>query len=114
MYTPALYSRTAIANVERSQTFPNEEDEEQEEVRQGFNPDMPKGGDPSAAHNMDSPFAVGDETEDSDQEGRDEVGQDQPWAHKDYGESSSSSSKKQNAEYGSFNEERSAWNDDGK
>jgi hypothetical protein len=54
-------------------------------------------------HNLDGPFAVGD-----DDEGlgpRDELGQGQPWDHRDYGSNVTSPQP----EYGNANDERDAW-----
>jgi len=62
-------------------------------------------------HNLDEPFAVGDESEESETDDRDELGQERPWERKDYGESSS---KQRTPEYGSLNEERNVWGDGGK
>lgn len=98
----------------RSKTFPDEAP--QEEVREGFNPDAPKGGDREQMHNMDMPFTIGDdEDEDGDEDkpeqdtephgSTDELGQGQPWENREYGESS------RTPQYGSFKDERNAWND---
>lgn len=81
-------------------------------MREGFNPDDTKSGDGDLMHNLDTPFAVGDESEGSDAEpSRDELGQEQPWEHKDY---SNTSLAQPSPEYGSLNEERHVWSESGK
>lgn len=54
---------------------------------------------------MSEPFAVGDDDDGEDEQPRDEAGQEQPWDHENYGSAVTSPQP----EYGSFNEERSAW-----
>lgn len=81
-----------------------------EDVRQGYNPDRPDAPDEEQMHNTDGPFKIG-EDDDEEEEPRDELGQKQPWEHRDYDESTS---QQPTPEYGSFNEERNAWGDGGK
>ncbi|KAL1305382.1 hypothetical protein AAFC00_002275 [Neodothiora populina] len=101
----------------------NPDEGEVEEVRHGYNPDEPEGAATDQMHNTDMAFAIGedeDEGENDDNDAKkplDELEQEQPWEHRDYGDSSSSSSqeRQRTPEYGSFNEERHVWGeDDGK
>lgn len=71
-------------------TFPGEE--QQEEVRQGFNPDKPEKKGTDDAHTLTGAFAVGESEGDevgegvSDVPGQDETGTQQPWEQKRYGQ----------------------------
>lgn len=69
-------------------------------IREGYNPDRTAGQDEDQAHNLDTPFAVG---EDED-EGVDELGHEQPWEHRRYGQTDTRSH-----DYGSLEAERNAW-----
>ena len=84
--------------------YPNEG--AQEEVREGFNPDRPEGGDELGMHNTDMPFTVGEEPEiDEEEPSRDELGHDEPWETRTY-----DNKKDKGSDYGSFeNDERDAW-----
>ncbi|EME86382.1 uncharacterized protein MYCFIDRAFT_89109 [Pseudocercospora fijiensis CIRAD86] len=68
-------------------TYPDED--AAEEIRQGFNPDAPEQKIKSQTHNLNDPFPIGDGDDEmtavSDQEGRDQLGQEQPWEHREYG-----------------------------
>ena len=94
-------------------TYP--EDDQAEEVREGFDPDAPQPHNPERAHNLDSPFAIGDNDED-EREGRappvsDEA---QQWETRDYGDGhgTGSGSQQTSPQYGSFREERNVWGSD--
>ncbi|KAF2154160.1 DUF300-domain-containing protein [Myriangium duriaei CBS 260.36] len=78
-----------------------------ETVRAGFNPDAPEPQNNHEAHNLDSPFEVGEDEDEGQRSGdsTDEAGEHQPWDHRRFAESETRSH-----DYGSFHEERSAWN----
>ena len=70
-------------------TYPDEE--EQEEVRQGFNPDRPEKKITDENHTLDDPFAVGEGEDEvgegvADAAGVDESGRRQPWEERRYGD----------------------------
>lgn len=78
-------------------TYPDED--EAEEVRQGFNPDKPEKKIVDENHNLDGPFAIGDgdDAEGTNDENRtDEMGRKQPWEERSYPEPE-------------FDDERKAW-----
>lgn len=79
------------------------EQDEDEMVREGYNPDKAAAQDEDQAHNLDTPFAVG---EDEGDEGVDELGQHQPWDRRRFAETETRSH-----DYGNFHEERNAWED---
>lgn len=82
-------------------------DEAEEVVRAGFNPDRTQPQDDDQTHNLDAPFAVGDDDEDGGQQSddsTDELGRHQPWDRRRFAESDTRSH-----DYGSFHEERNAW-----
>ncbi|KAH0090748.1 DUF300-domain-containing protein, partial [Aureobasidium melanogenum] len=83
-------------------TYPDDENA-REEVREGYNPDRLDQVDQDDSHNLNQPFAVGDDEE--DEEPQDELDRDQPWDARDHGSSVTSPQP----EYGSFNDERNAW-----
>ncbi|KAF2817038.1 DUF300-domain-containing protein [Mytilinidion resinicola] len=99
------------------------EEGQAEEVREGFDPDNPEPHNPEQAHNLDSPFAVGDGDEDEDS-GKDkaplESGEAARWEHRDYGDDDEDaggddgkgSQRDRSPQYGSFHEERNAWGSD--
>ena len=101
-----------ILTIDRK-TYPDENDEQQEEVRHGFDPDEPTGGDDQNMHNLDTPFAVGEDDEEAiEDESSDELGQDKPWESRNYSDKGKSNAK---PSYGSFNDERNVWgHDDGR
>ncbi|KAF2456117.1 hypothetical protein BDY21DRAFT_56371 [Lineolata rhizophorae] len=51
-----------MLTLPRSRTYPDSEQEE--EVRQGFDPDKARLVNPPQEHNLNAPFAVGDDEED--------------------------------------------------
>jgi len=93
-------------------TYPDEEDAE--EVRQGFNPDQPERKITDEGHKLDDPFEIGDGGDDDDASGsgaqadKDEAGRDQPWESRAYGAEERKSSA---ATSPLFEEERNAWGD---
>ncbi|TKX20424.1 hypothetical protein C1H76_7234 [Elsinoe australis] len=90
--------------VDRKHFVKTYEEQDEELVRQGFNPDRPNGHDDRKVHNMDTAFAVGEDEDDDSQGSTDELGHHQPWDHKRYSESDTRSH-----DYGSFHEERNVW-----
>lgn len=103
-------------------TYPGEE--EQEEVRQGFNPDKPESTIIDENHTLDSPFAVGDDNDDelegvADEDRKDEAGRKQPWEGRTYSEGEESEGlddeggaggkKGELDQPGPFDDERNAW-----
>ena len=97
------------------QTFPGEE--EQEEVRQGFNPDKPEKRITDESHALDEPFAVGDggakDTPTAtagvgEEEGVDELGARQPWERRRY-EDDETEHDGEEGKSGPFEDEREAW-----
>ena len=82
-------------------TFPGED--EQEEVRQGYNPDKPDTKAVDSSHNLDDPFAIEDEDE---EQGADEEGRNQPWEERRYSGPDGNGSK---ADKSPFEDERQAW-----
>ncbi|KXT14220.1 hypothetical protein AC579_7535 [Pseudocercospora musae] len=100
-------------------TYPDQD--AAEEVRQGFNPDSPEQKIKNQNHNLKDPFSIGDGDDEmtsvSDQEGRDQLGQDQPWEDREYGKLQPNGGKgKGKDSQGSsplpspmFEEERNAW-----
>ncbi|OCK83512.1 DUF300-domain-containing protein [Lepidopterella palustris CBS 459.81] len=90
-------------------TFP--EEGQAEEVREGFDPDNPKPYNPEQKHNLDSPFALGDdEDEGSNSKDTQEPEGAEQWEHRDYG---GENGTRRSPQYGSFHEERNAWGKDG-
>ncbi|KAF2193290.1 DUF300-domain-containing protein [Zopfia rhizophila CBS 207.26] len=84
------------------------ENGQEEEVREGFDPDQPQPHNPEQAHNLDSPFAVGDNEEDN--QDRDPLVSEeaQHWERRDY----TDDHDRTGLQYGSFREERNVWGDD--
>lgn len=80
--------------------------QEEEDIRRGFNPDRATTHDNHTQHNLDSPFAIGDEDEEQhrDEGSEDELGHRQPWDHQRYSESET-----REHDYGSFHEEANVW-----
>lgn len=89
-------------------TYPAEGQEE--EVRQGYEPAQVQPPNPHAPedeHNIDDPFAVGDGETPTDKEPEEA----QPhWQRREYGGDDEADDKSAEPQYGSFNEERNAWN----
>lgn len=75
-------------------------------MREGFNPDQTETAERDQMHDPGEPFTVGED--DEEDQGPDELGHEQPWEERDYSKGESSSAQ-HTPEYGSFNEERSAW-----
>ncbi|KAG8626456.1 hypothetical protein KVT40_005401 [Elsinoe batatas] len=93
-------------NLDRKHFVQTYTDEDQENVREGFNPDRPTAQSHHRGHDLDSPFAVGDDEDGRSDNSQDEMGHHQPWDHRRFAESDTRSH-----DYGSFHEERSAWKD---
>ncbi|GME47912.1 hypothetical protein GTA08_BOTSDO10101 [Neofusicoccum parvum] len=88
-------------------TYP--EGDQEEEVREGFDPDVPQPNQPEREHNLDAPFtldegevggATGDETRLESDEAR-------QWQARDFNDGRDQAQT--NPQYGSFREERSIW-----
>ncbi|KAF2136311.1 uncharacterized protein K452DRAFT_259276 [Aplosporella prunicola CBS 121167] len=92
-------------------TFP--EGDEEEVVREGFDPDKPASQMPESAHNLDAPLTVDENEEDGGA-----VGDERPieseeasqWQTRDYGANSGKWDRRM--QYGSFREERDIWGQD--
>ncbi|KAF4552027.1 Organic solute transporter Ostalpha-like protein 2 [Elsinoe fawcettii] len=93
-------------NVDRKHFVKTYTEEDQEDVREGFNPDRTNTQDNHKPHNMESAFAVGEDEENGSDDSRDEMGHHQPWDRRRYAESDTRSH-----DYGSFHEERDVWKD---
>ncbi|KAF2472874.1 DUF300-domain-containing protein [Lindgomyces ingoldianus] len=80
----------------------------QEEVREGFDPDHPQPHNPERAHNLDSPFAVGDEVDEEDKLDRKLIISEEAeqWEHRD---NHDEPDQRPSPQYGSFREERNVW-----
>ena len=94
-------------------TYPDEP--EQEEVRQGFNPDKPEERNTDATHTLDEPFALADSDNDDmtavgDKPGFDETGHRQPWEERVVGESEGKG-KGRERRSPDIPEERNPWSD---
>ncbi|ORY10042.1 organic solute transporter Ostalpha-domain-containing protein [Clohesyomyces aquaticus] len=86
-------------------TYP--QDGQQEEVREGFNPDHPEPHNPESAHNLDSAFKVGDEETEEDKLDRKPLVSEEAeqWEQRDYDHEP----ERPKPQYGSFPEERDVW-----
>ncbi|TKA75238.1 hypothetical protein B0A49_04219 [Cryomyces minteri] len=92
--------------------YPND-GEEEEEVREGFNPDKPDTSGPEQDHNLSGPFSVGDdEDEENDTTPRDELGTEEPWQQQDYTGDDSHDPKKPDANFSDISEEQNPWSSD--
>jgi hypothetical protein len=91
----------------QSHTYP--QDGQEEEVREGFDPDQTEPYDPERKHNLDYPFTVEEGQEGSDYApaGSNEALE---WERRDHTNSHGKDSNR-SPEYGSFREEHNAWND---
>ncbi|KAF2196776.1 DUF300-domain-containing protein [Delitschia confertaspora ATCC 74209] len=90
------------------------EGDQEEEVREGFDPDNPEPHNPEQTHNLDYPFEVGEdgEDEDGDKDKAPPVSEEaQQWEHRDY--DGDDDGRKKSPQYGSFREERDVWGSDG-
>ncbi|KAF2162083.1 hypothetical protein M409DRAFT_58533 [Zasmidium cellare ATCC 36951] len=94
-------------------TYPDEEDAE--EVRQGFNPDKPEQKIQEQNHNLSDPFAIGDGEDDmtpvQDQPGTDQIGHEQPWEERRYSNLQPHKNDDGDVPSPLFEEERNAWGD---
>lgn len=98
----------SVANPSISRTY---DAGEEEEVREGFEPDAPPMKvKPGQKHNLDAPFAVGDD-EDSG-EGAGESEEQSRWEHRDYEREEERGGANMSSRYGSFREERNVWGSD--
>lgn len=99
-----------------------DDDEAEEEVRVGFNPDHPEEGLQDDGHTLTDPFAVGEESDDDDKlkpiqdrKGTDELGQEQPWQTRKLGEDDNSGKGKGKGKAKAtspvYEPERNVWDD---
>jgi hypothetical protein len=113
VYVCRLSSPIDTTNTLFSHTYPGEGEEE--EVREGFNPDEPQPHNPESDHNMSYPFAVEEQTEEEQQK----QGIKPPinskavnnWETRDVSDAESREEDRERQSYGSFRDERNAWND---
>jgi hypothetical protein len=93
-----------------SHTYPQEGQEEA--VREGFDPDAPEVHNPEQAHNLDSPFAIGENGEDDNEERQPPISDEATeWQTRDYSHENDGE-ERTSPQYGSFHEERNAWSKD--
>ncbi|KAL1585449.1 hypothetical protein WHR41_05694 [Cladosporium halotolerans] len=94
-------------------TYPDEP--EQEEVRQGFNPDRPEKAITDENHTLDEPFALNDSENDDleavvDEPGTDETAHEQPWENRIVGDGKGKG-KERERRSPDIPEERNPWSD---
>ncbi|KAF9693361.1 hypothetical protein EKO04_008705 [Ascochyta lentis] len=108
-----------VENKHFVHTYP--EDGQAEEVREGFEPDVPEAHNPERVHNLDYPFRVGDDEDDQDKKDfKPPVNEEaERWETRDYSENEDAQDAARNPQedrpspnYGSFREERNVWNQD--
>ena len=95
-----------------SHTLPG--DGQVEEVREGFNPDEPEVHNPESDHNLSYPFAVEGQTEEEQRKQGIKPpisGEANHWETRDMSEDEEGRKDRPSPSYGSFGEERNAWND---
>jgi hypothetical protein len=80
-------------------------------VREGFDPDNPEPHNPEQAHNLDSPFSIGDNGEDDNEEQPLVSHEATEWQTRDYSQEDEGR-EEISPQYGSFHEERNAWSKD--
>lgn len=92
-----------------------------EEVREGFEPDVPEAHNPERVHNLDYPFKVGEDEDEGDKKDfKPPVNEEaERWEHRDYSNNEDAENAAHNPRedrpspnYGSFREERDVWNQD--
>ena len=110
--TEARFTHAQISDSSwNRRAFPD--DGQEEEVREGFDPDNPEPHNPEQAHNLDSPFAVGDGEDEASSERAPPVSEEaQRWEHREYDGGSGEEEEEEERRrlhYGSFHEERNAW-----
>lgn len=99
----------AIPNI-LSHTYP--QNGQEEEVREGFDPDEPEAHNPERVHNLDYPFAIGDHEEQRNEDFRPPVSEEAlQWESRDYSHEQDPN-ERTSPQYGSFREERNVWGDD--
>lgn len=107
--------RQKVSSNVYSHAYPQEGQEEA--VREGFDPDEPEPHNPEQAHNLDSPFAVGDNEDDDNDERQPPVSDEATeWENRDYSneddgknDDKSDGSERTSPQYASFREERNVW-----
>lgn len=94
----------------------DENGEDEEEVRVGFNPDHPEEGLNDDGHTLTDPFTVGDGSDDEDRlkpiqdrPGTDELGHEQPWESRKLSEGKGKGKGK--ATSPTYEAERNVWDD---
>ena len=90
-----------------SHTYPDENQDES--VREGFDPTNPEAHNPEAVHNLDYPFTVeeGEEGPDSAPPINEDA---EAWEERDYGGNDDGQKRDKSPQYGSFRDEHNAWN----
>jgi hypothetical protein len=99
-------------------TYPQEG--QAEEVREGFEPDVPEPHNPERVHNLDYPFKEGRDGDKQDKDFQPPVNKDaERWESRDYDDTEDAEEAAKNAkedrpspDYGSFREERNVWGQD--
>ncbi|KAH6629452.1 organic solute transporter Ostalpha-domain-containing protein [Boeremia exigua] len=107
-----------VENKHFVHTYP--QDGQAEEVREGFEPDVPEAHNPERVHNLDYPFRVGSDEEDGDKDFKPPVNeQAERWETRDYSNTDDASDAanrphqdRPSPNYGSFREERNVWGQD--
>jgi len=104
-----------VENKHFVHTYPQEG--QAEEVREGFEPDVPEAHNPERVHNLDYPFKVGtDEDEDFKPPVNEEAERWETRVYNNEEDASDAANKSQedrpSPNYGSFREERNIWGQD--
>lgn len=107
-----------VENKHFVHTYPQEG--QAEEVREGFEPDVPEAHNPERVHNLDYPFKVGSDEDEADKDFKPPVNEEaERWETRKYDdeEDASEAAKEPHEDrpspnYGSFREERNVWGQD--
>jgi hypothetical protein len=107
-----------VENKHYVHTYPQEG--QAEEVREGFEPDVPEPHNPERVHNLDYPFKEGRDEDKQDKDFQPPVNKDaERWESRDYDDTEDAEEAAKNAredrpspDYGSFREERNVWGQD--
>lgn len=108
-----------VENKHFVHTYPQEG--QAEEVREGFEPDVPEPHNPERVHNLSYPFRVGDDEDEADKKDfKPPVNEEaERWETRDYSDNEDAQDAANNPQddrpspdYGSFREERNVWGQD--
>jgi hypothetical protein len=108
-----------VENKHFVHTYPQEG--QAEEVREGFEPDVPEPHNPERVHNLDYPFKVDGDEDNEDKDFQPPVNKDaERWESRDYDSTddrendakSGTREDRPSPDYGSFREERNVWGQD--